>query len=245
MYIAQDRFARRKITNNVQIMYNTAIGAIFGCQYYAEPLKKICDERDIKVNCNMDLVEIIPDKNEAIFAKLSNGNDQPVTESFNYDFMHVTPKMGPTDIIKNSGLAQGDGFIDVDEKTLQHKKYPNVFALGDCANLPTSKTAAAVSEQLYVLDSNIRLAMKGEQLKQQYDGYTSCPLVTGVNKLILAEFGYGGVPMETFPFDQRKERLSMFIMKKDLMPLLYWEGLLKGYWKGPKNLRRIMHFGMV
>lgn len=61
----------------------------------------------------------------------------------------------------------------------------------------------------------------------QYDGYTSCPLVTGYNSVILAEFDYRAEPLETFPFDQSKERLSMYLMKADMMPFLYWNIMLR------------------
>ncbi len=61
----------------------------------------------------------------------------------------------------------------------------------------------------------------------QYDGYTSCPLITGKGKCILAEFGYDGAILETFPFDQSKERWSMYHLKADIMPQLYWKALVK------------------
>lgn len=62
--------------------------------------------------------------------------------------LHVTPPMGPFSLISNrSGdLPDAAGFVDVNKETLQHVRYPNVFALGDCANLPTAKTAAAVGQ---------------------------------------------------------------------------------------------------
>eukprot|EP01025_Chloroclados_australasicus_P011334 TRINITY_DN14906_c1_g1_i2.p1 TRINITY_DN14906_c1_g1~~TRINITY_DN14906_c1_g1_i2.p1 ORF type:complete len:438 (-),score=46.29 TRINITY_DN14906_c1_g1_i2:684-1997(-) len=242
MYIAWDRFHRKGISKNVTFNYNTGIPRIFGCAHYAEPLEKLCEKKGINVNCKLDLIEIKPDKNEAVF-KILDTEDE--TRTFHYDFMHVTPKMGPTDLVKQCVLTDDSGFVTVDKETLQHTKYPNVFALGDCANLPTSKTAAAISEQLCVMENNLRSYMQGQVLKRKYDGYTSCPLVTGIDRLILAEFGYGGVPMETFPFDQRKESWSMFILKKDLMPILYWQGLVKGFWKGPKDVRKVAHFGMV
>ena len=76
----------------------------------------------------------------------------------------------------------------------------------------------------------------------QYNGYASCPLVTGYSKCILAEFGYNG-PMETFPVNGALERRSMFHLKKDAMPPLYWHMLLNGYWEGPDAFRKVMHLG--
>lgn len=86
--------------------------------------------------------------------------------------------------------------------------------------------------------------MHGLPLTAEYNGYASCPLVTGYNKCILAEFDYNLTPIETFPFDQNKELRSMYIMKKDLMPVLYWNLMLNGFWNGPEPLRRLLRFGM-
>jgi sulfide:quinone oxidoreductase len=103
-----------------------------------------------------------------------------------------------------------------------------VFSLGDCSNLPTSKTGAAIRKQAPVVAKNLLAAMRGTPLSAKYDGYTSCPVVTGYGSLILAEFDYSKQPAETFPFDQSKERWSMWLLKKYLLPILYWRGMLKG-----------------
>jgi sulfide:quinone oxidoreductase len=79
-----------------------------------------------------------------------------------------------------------------------------------------------------VLVKNLLMAMQNKPLTAQYDGYTSCPLVTGYGRLILAEFDYDGKPQETFPFDQSKERYSMYLLKAYGLPALYWRGMLKG-----------------
>ncbi|XP_064222083.1 sulfide:quinone oxidoreductase, mitochondrial isoform X2 [Aotus nancymaae] len=161
-----------------------------------------------------------------------------------YEMLHVTPPMSPPDVLKTSPVADAAGWVDVDKETLQHKRYPNVFGIGDCTNLPTSKTAAAVAAQSGILDRTISLIMKNQTPTKKYDGYTSCPLVTGYNRVILAEFDYKAEPLETFPVDQSKERLSMYLMKADLMPLLYWNMMLRGYWGGPAFLRKLFHLGM-
>jgi sulfide:quinone oxidoreductase len=79
-----------------------------------------------------------------------------------------------------------------------------------------------------VLVANMIAHKRGKPLKASYDGYTSCPLITAYGRLILAEFDYDGNPRETFPFDQSKERTSMYLMKKYMLPRLYWDGMLKG-----------------
>jgi sulfide:quinone oxidoreductase len=111
---------------------------------------------------------------------------------------------------------------------LQHLRFANVFALGDASNLPTSKTGAAVRKQAPVLVSNLLAVMTGRAPAAEYDGYSSCPVITRCGRVVMAEFDYDGQPQETFPFDQAKERRSMWWLKRYVLPQLYWHGMLKG-----------------
>ena len=149
----------------------------------------------------------------------------------------------PDELRNNSGdLVNEAGFVNVNKFTLQHKKYPNVFALGDCSSSPNSKTAAAVAVQAQVVYKNLSEIMDGRRPILNYDGYASCPLVTGYNSCILAEFDYNLQPMETFPIiDQSKERYSMFYLKRDVMPQLYWHLMLNGVWNGPAFIRKTLN----
>lgn len=90
-----------------------------------------------------------------------------------------------------------------------------------------------------ILFQNLTNVINGKQPELKYDGYTSCPLVTGYEKCILAEFDYSGQPLETFPVDQSKERRSMFLMKKDMMPSIYFNLMLRGNWNGPAPFRKL------
>lgn len=145
-----------------------------------------------------------------------------------YDMIHVSPPMGAPNFIAQSPLANEAGWADVDKNTLQHTRFANVFGIGDCSSLPTSKTGAAIRKQAPALVENVLASIRGEALTGHYDGYTSCPLVTGYDSMVLAEFDYDKQPAETFPFDQSKERFSMFLLKKFGLPNLYWHGMLKG-----------------
>jgi sulfide:quinone oxidoreductase len=107
-------------------------------------------------------------------------------------------------------------------------RYPDVFSLGDNSSLPTSRTGAAIRKQAPVLVANLLAVRSGKAPFAKYDGYASCPLVTGYGKLILAEFDYDGNPAESFPFDQTKERFSMYMLKLHGLPEIYWNGMLRG-----------------
>lgn len=137
------------------------------------------------------------------------------------------------------------------KQTLQHNRYANVFALGDCAALPTSKTAAAAAAQFLVVRDNLGALMAGRRAPgaepaARYDGYSCCPLVTGEGRAMMMEFGYGGRIMETFTplgiVDQSKEDALMWRVKRDALPWAYWNLMTKGYvpWGEYKNaLKRL------
>lgn len=241
MYLSEAYFRKTGKRSNANIIFNTSLGSIFGVKKYADALKEIIQQRNLIVNYKQNLIEVQADKQEAVFENLDKPGE---TQVISYEMLHVTPPMSSPDVLKTSPVADAAGWVDVDKETLQHMKYPNVFGIGDCTNLPTSKTAAAVAAQSGILDRTISLIMKNETPTKKYDGYTSCPLVTGYNRVILAEFDYNAQPLETFPFDQSKERLSMYIMKADLMPFLYWNMMLRGYWGGPAFLRKLFHLGV-
>ncbi|PCF49676.1 type II sulfide:quinone oxidoreductase Sqr [Staphylococcus delphini] len=224
MYLAEDYFRKHDIRSRVNVIYETPKDALFDVEKYKIELEKIVEERDIIVNFKYNLVEIDGDKKVASFEHTETGERKTI----DYEMLHVTPPMGPLDVIKESALSDNDGWVDIDPTTLQHKNYSNVFALGDASNAPTSKTGAAIRKQAPIVVNNLLQVINSEMLTHHYDGYTSCPIVTGYNKLILAEFDYNKKPKETMPFNQAKERRSMYVFKKDLLPKMYWYGMLKG-----------------
>jgi sulfide:quinone oxidoreductase len=240
MYLAEHRFRQRGIRNKTNISFNTALPVIFAAKKYAQRLSEIVKEKNISVNYKHNLVEIDSLKKEAVFENLETG--EKVTRK--YDFMHVTPPMGPMDFLKESPLSDAIGWVDVDKNTLQHKKYSNVFGIGDCTNVPTSKTAAAVAGQSGVLKRNLLMHMAGKPLTKKYDGYTSCPLPVSYGKLLLAEFNFDGEPLETFPINQGTERAAFYLLKRDVLPHMYWNYLLKGHWEGTSTTRKLLHLGM-
>ena len=171
-----------------------------------------------------NLIALRPDAKEAVFKHLDTGEESVLR----YDMIHVTPPQSSPDFVKRSPLSNQDGWVEVDKFTLQHVRHANVFSLGDASSLPTSKTGAAVRKQAPVVAKNLVSLIQGKPLAATYDGYTSCPLVTGYKSLVMAEFDYDQKPKESFPIDQSKERYSMYLVKKHVVPRLYWHGMLKG-----------------
>ena len=161
-----------------------------------------------------------------------------------FDMLHVTPPQKSCEVVADSALADGAGYVDVDQFTLRHKRYPNVFALGDAGGMPNAKTAAAVRKQAPVVAVNALAAFEGREPQAGYDGYGSCPLTVEKGKIVLAEFGYGGVLQPTFPgwlIDGTQPSHLAWLLKKDVLPPIYWKAMLKGHeWlAAPKPLAEV------
>jgi len=224
MYLADDAFRRQGVRDRANIIFAIAGGGIFSVEKYAKTLRDVIDRKGIDVRYKHNLVEVRGREKQAVVQHVETGEQTVIP----YELLHVTPPQSAPDFIRSSPLANEAGWVDVDKATLQHVRYPNVFSLGDASSLPTSKTGAAIRKQAPVLVRNLRRALEGESPDAAYDGYAACPIVTGYNRLVLAEFDYDLAPQESFPFDQSKERRSMYLFKKHGLPAIYWHGILKG-----------------
>ena len=233
---AKDKTLRSK--SSVELW--SAGEVIFGVKKYADMLEKEKTARNVITNFKMNLVSVDGSKKIATF---KNSKDGTLTEVA-YDLMHVSPPMGAVDFLKGSSIANEAGFVLVDSYTMQSQKYHNIFALGDCASTANSKTVAAVTSQAPVVVHNLQQLIKNEPLNGVYNGYASCPLVVGKDRVILAEFGYGGKIMETFDSNTGKFPYSLVgqegagrmalwaFFKKEFFPFVYWNLWTKGHWFG-------------
>jgi sulfide:quinone oxidoreductase len=224
MYLAEDYFRKVHIREKCEVLFASAGTSIFGVKRYAEKLTQILEKREIHTLFRYNLIAINGSQKKAYFRNL----DTQEEKTLHFNLIHVVPPMGAPAFIRNSSVADKDGWISVDKFSLQHTKFLNIFGLGDASSLPTSRTGQAVRKEVPVLLENLIAHSQNKPLTRKYNGYTSCPLVTRYGKVILAEFDYEGNPCETFAFDQSQERSSMYFLKKHILPQLYWEGMLKG-----------------
>lgn len=223
-YLAEDHFRRTGVRDNVDVIFTLAGPRLFAVDRYRIVLEQVCQRKKVEPRYRHNLVEIRPASKEAVYRHMDTDEELVIK----YDMIHVTPPMSAPDFVAQSELAGETGWVEVDKHTLQHTRFPNVYGLGDASSLPTSKTGAAIRKQAPVLVANLLASMNQQSPTASYDGYTSCPVVTGYDSLVLAEFDYSGQPAETFPFEQDKERFSMFMFKKFGLPAMYWHGMLKG-----------------
>jgi sulfide:quinone oxidoreductase len=152
-----------------------------------------------------------------------------------YDMLHTAPPSIAPKFIQNSPLVNEAKWLDVNHNTLQHNKYSNIFGLGDVAALPTAKTGAAIRKQVPVVVDNLMNLMESQKIgSKSYNGYSSCPLVTEYGKMVLAEFNYQNkfTPdpklKRMFISDSSKEHYRLWVLKKYILPHLYWNKMMKG-----------------
>ena len=183
------------------------------------------------------LVEVDKERNVAIFEKFmpyrENGQDKVAKERVEvpYDYLFVIPKMKTSDFIAQAGLSISKGhtagnWVDVDKYTLQHKKYPYIFAIGDCAGIPKGKTGASIRKQYPVVAKNLIAHLQGQNLEAKFNGYTACPLLTGYGKAVMVEFNYEGADPMLPCFGATRESWMNWFIKVYLMKPMVMQGMI-------------------
>ena len=149
--------------------------------------------------------------------------------------LHLAPPQTAPKFVKESNLVNDAGWLSVDHGSMQHTEYKNIFGLGDVAGLPTAKTGAAIRKQVPIVVDNLMLLLAHkEATNKSYNGYSSCPLVTGYGKMVLAEFDYNNnfIPdpklKQLLIRDSSKEHWRLWMLKKYMLPYLYWNKMMKG-----------------
>ncbi|MCB9189391.1 MAG: NAD(P)/FAD-dependent oxidoreductase [Flavobacteriales bacterium] len=248
-YLAADYFRKKGISDKTNVIFATPGGVIFGVKPVRETLEKVIANYGIHFKPHYAPVKIDVANKVVTFKWTQTGENQCVVNEdklgekmsgeqiieMPFDMLHLAPPQAAPAFIKNSELANAAGWLDVDTGTLQHKKYPNIFGIGDAAALPTAKTGAAIRKQVPVVVENITRLIKSQALSdKKYNGYSSCPLVTGYGKMVLAEFDYDSnfTPdpklKQMLIKDSSKEHWRLWILKKFILPRLYWNKMLKG-----------------
>lgn len=227
MYLSCDHWLKHGDLNNIEVEFDLAGAALFGVPTFVPPLMKYVEKYRARLAFNSNLVKVDGPAHKAWFdVKDADGN--VTVEEKSFDLLHVVPPQVAPDFIRNSSLADAAGWCEVNPHSLQHLRYPQIFGLGDVCSTTNAKTAAAVRKQIVVVAQNLLALRRQAPLPLKYDGYGSCPLTVEKGKVVLAEFGYGGKLLPTFPLDPTQPRRSMWFLKATLLPWFYWNGMLKG-----------------
>ena len=227
VYLSCDHWARNGVDGNIEVEFCNAGGVLFGVATFVPVLMSYMKKYRVKLSFNANLVKVDGPRKLAWFdVKDEAGNVSRVEK--NFDMLHVVPPQLAPDVVRRSPLADAAGWCEVDHATLQHPRFPDVFALGDVCSAPNAKTVAAVRKQVVVVAENLLALRSGQALPTKYDGYGACPLTVEKGKIVLAEFGYGGKLLPTFPLAPTVPRRSAWYLKAAILPAVYWHLVLKG-----------------
>jgi sulfide:quinone oxidoreductase len=230
MYLSADHWQKNDRLKNIEVRFCSSGDGIFGVKDYVPALNEYIEKYQIGLDFKHTLIKVDGKKKLAYFSvEDEQGNTSVVEQSF--DMLHVCPPQRAPEFIRNSALCDDAGWLDVDQFSLVHKRYANIWGIGDVINAPNAKTLAAVRKQVPVVADNLILALKGEQAESAYSGYGSCPLTVERGKIVLAEFDYSGKHSPTFPEwlnNGRQPSKFAWFIKTKVLPFVYWKQMLRG-----------------
>ncbi|MBW3244549.1 TIGR01244 family phosphatase [Epibacterium sp. DP7N7-1] len=241
MYLSGDAWFRRGVGKDIDIQFMNAGGVLFGVKDYVPALMKYVEKYNATLNFFHSLIAVDGPAKTATFKVSQPGSDSREI-NVEFDMLHVCPPQVAPDFIRVSPLADAAGWVDVDQATLRHTQFDNIWSLGDVMNAPNAKTAAAARKQAPTVAENIVADIAGGSAVAQYDGYGSCPLTVERGKIVLAEFGYGSALKPSFPrwlLDGTKPTRAAWFLKEKMLPPIYWQAMLKGkeWMAKPENLK--------
>ncbi|WP_371155399.1 TIGR01244 family sulfur transferase [Jannaschia sp. 2305UL9-9] len=230
MYLSCNAWEKRNVLRDIDVTFANAGGVLFGVKEYVPALMEYVERYDADLSFFHTLTAIDGPARKAAF-KVARPDETARDVTMDFDMIHVCPPQTAPDFIRVSPLADAAGWVDVDQATLRHKTHDNIWSLGDVMNAPNAKTAAAARMQAPVVAENVLADMRGRSPVAHYNGYGSCPLTVERGKIVLAEFGYGGRLLPSFPkavIDGTRPTRAAWLLKERMLPPVYWKGMLKG-----------------
>ena len=200
-FLIDDIASRGGAKGKYEAHYLCPQNVLFSVPIVAEKVRMLFKSRNIDTHHGHTLKAIDSDRKIAFFETSAAGASRV---EMPYDYIHIIPPQRAPEVIRQSGLSWADkwtdqGWVECDQKTLRHLRYPEIFALGDVAGIPKGKTAASVKWQVPVVEDHLVSAIEGREGTEIYDGYTSCPLITRVGRAMLIEFDYHNNLVPSFP----------------------------------------------
>jgi sulfide:quinone oxidoreductase len=231
MYLSADHWFKAERLKQIEVDFYNAGAVLFGIKEYVPALMEYIEKYQAKLHFQHRLTKVDGLNKRAWFSH-TTADGRIETVEADFDMLHAVPPQQAPDFIRVSKLVDENGWVDVSPDTLQHKKYPNIYGLGDVTNSPNAKTAAAARKQAPVVAANLLFDLNKGITRSAYDGYGSCPLTVERGKVVLAEFGYGGKLLPSFPkwlIDGQKPSKLSWLLKERVLPPIYWKGMLKGH----------------
>lgn len=230
MYLSCDHWLRNNSLDDIEVRFRSTGGVLFEIDHYVPALMEYVKKYDTKLDFFHQLSAVDGEAKKAWF-DINEPDKEPRREEIEFDMIHVCPPQTAPDFVRSSPLANEDGWVDVSQDTLQHTRYENIFSLGDVCSAPNAKSLAAARKQAPVVAENLIAAFDGKELEAKYNGYGSCPLTVERGKIVLAEYGYDGKLLPTFPewlIKSDEASKAAWFLKEKMLPTVYYQLMLKG-----------------
>jgi len=183
VFMADDWLRKRGLREDVEITYTYPIQRAHGLESIADWATPKLDERDITLETFFNAEAVDPD--EGVLETME-GNE------LEYDLLVAIPPHTASDLVSEAGL--GDTWVEVDRATLEAEHAEDVYAIGDVADVPTSKAGSVAHYEAGVVADRIASRVRGETPTSVYEGKTVCFIETGMDEATFVEFGYGSEP---------------------------------------------------
>jgi sulfide:quinone oxidoreductase len=224
-FLADSFFRHKDMRDKVKITFVTPLSGAFTKPKATETLEHLLVDKDINIESDF-AIEHVDNENKTIVDY--GGRVIP------FDLLVTVPTNKGDALMERSGFGDELNYVPTDKATLQSKVKPNIFVIGDASNIPASKAGSVAHFEAEILTDNILHYIKGEPLKDTFDGHANCFIETGNGKALLIDFNYTHEPVEgTFPFPgvgplRLLKESRMNHMGKLAFRWVYWNMLLKG-----------------
>ncbi len=223
-FLADWYLRERKLRGKTELIYVTPLDAAFTKPIASELLGGLLAKKEIELVTEFNAGEV-----DGVGGKLASYDGREL----DFDLLVTVPLHGGAAFVERSpGLGDALGFVPTDKATLQASAKPNVFALGDATDLPTSKAGSVTHFEAEVLAENVARFLADEELEAGYDGHANCFIETGFHMALLIDFNYDTEPLPGhFPTAVglpllKESRLNH--LGKLLFQPIYWHALLPG-----------------
>jgi sulfide:quinone oxidoreductase len=185
-------FTLNGVREHIEIELVTPLSGAFTKPVASGILGKICEAKNIRITPNFDIAQVNVGKKTIESHK---GQEVP------YDLLITIPPNFGARVIMDSGLGDPMGYVNVDPHTLRAKNFPNIYVVGDASNVPTSKAGAVAHYESDIVVDNLVREIDGQEPRPDYDGHSTCFIVTGFEKASLIDFNYEVEPLPgKYPF---------------------------------------------
>lgn len=229
-FMLMDRLRQAGTASRSKVTFHSALGNVFGVKVVNDNVLARWKALGVNVEFTHRLAAVDIARRRATFVTPEGEKTEQ-----GYDFIHVVPPMRAPDVVKASDLSWKEGpfaaggWLEVDKDTLRHRRFPEVFGLGDINGTPRGKTAATVKKSAPIVAQNLVDVIAGREPSAKFDGYTSCPMIVREGSAMLIEFDYEGRLTPSLPLiDPLQESYLAWLMKYQLLKPAY-VAVLRGH----------------